>query len=80
MSRAAEAEKARMAPRSPPNLTVRTRTPDGPLTARHTVPTGFSAVPPPGPATPVTATVTSTPARARRPSAIAAATASLTAP
>ena len=31
-------------------------TPFGPATAIHTVPTGFSSVPPPGPATPVVAT------------------------
>src|SRR5688500_14346519 len=48
--------------------------------AKHTVPTGFCDVPPPGPAIPVTATATSAPARARAPSAIAHATASDTAP
>ncbi len=46
----------------------------------HTVPTGFSAVPPPGPAIPVVATARSTPLASRRPDAIARATGSLTAP
>ena len=52
----------------------------GRATANHTVPTGFSSVPPPGPAMPVTETAMSTPSRCSAPSAIARATASLTAP
>jgi len=48
--------------------------------AMATVPTGFSGLPPSGPAMPVTPTPTSTPARDRRPSAMASATGSLTAP
>ncbi len=48
--------------------------------ASHTVPTGFSGVPPPGPAIPLTATATSAPERSRAPSAIALTTGSLTAP
>ena len=49
-------------------------------TASHTVPTGLSGLPPPGPAMPVTATARSTPSAPLAPSAIARATASLTAP
>ena len=45
-----------------------------------TVPTGFTLVPPSGPAMPVTPTPTSTPAFLRAPAAICAAIASLTAP
>ena len=54
--------------------------PSGPATQRCTVPTGFSGVPPPGPATPVIPTPTSAPNRARAPSARATATSGLTAP
>ena len=43
-------------------------------------PTGFSSLPPPGPATPVTPTPTSAPRRARAPSASARATSAETAP
>ncbi len=46
----------------------------------YTSPTGFSAVPPPGPAMPVTETATSAPSRARAPAAIAAAVSAETAP
>jgi hypothetical protein len=48
--------------------------------AKHTSPTGFSGVPPAGPATPVTATATSAPLRAKAPAAISRAVASLAAP
>ena len=48
--------------------------------ASHTVPTGFSGVPPSGPAMPLTATARSTPIRSRAPLAIARTTSSLTAP
>ena len=54
--------------------------PCGPATLSQTRPTGFSSVPPPGPATPVTPTPTSAPSRARAPSASACATCSETAP
>ena len=54
--------------------------PVGPEACRKTSPTGFSAVPPPGPATPVTATAMSAPSRARAPLAIAAAVSAETAP
>ena len=48
--------------RSPGNCNRRTRrTRSGPSSARQTVPTGLSAVPPPGPAIPVTPTPTVTP-------------------
>ena len=50
------------------------------ITQNHTVPTGFSGVPPPGPATPVIATAVSAPNRCRAPAAIASATCSETAP
>src|SRR5207253_228994 len=66
--------------RPPMNLNVRDRRAAAVTAAMATVPTGFSAVPPPGPAMPVTPTPTSTPARDRMPSAIACATNSLTAP
>jgi hypothetical protein len=46
----------------------------------NTRPTGFSGVPPSGPAMPVTATPTSTPAAFSAPAAIAAAVSSDTAP
>ena len=48
--------------------------------ASHTVPTGLSGVPPPGPAMPVTATAKLAGERASAPSAIARATSALTAP
>ena len=48
--------------------------------ANQTSPTGFSGDPPPGPATPVIATVSSASERASAPSAIARATGSDTAP
>ena len=47
---------------------------------KHTVPTGLSSVPPPGPAIPVIATAVSAPKRLIAPSAIASATGSDTAP
>ena len=46
----------------------------------HTVPTGLSSVPPPGPAIPVIATDVSAPSRRSAPRAIAAATSEDTAP
>ena len=49
-------------------------------TAKCTSPTGFSAVPPPGPATPVIDSATSTASRERACSAMLRATSSLTAP
>ena len=49
-------------------------------TAMNTVPTGFSAVPPSGPAMPLTAIAQLAPVRARAPSAISITVASLTAP
>ena len=51
-----------------PGSSVRTAfSPSGPTAWAKTRPTGFSAVPPPGPATPVTATPTSAPSRSRTP-------------
>lgn len=62
-------------------VTVRwLRTAPATSTATQTVPTGFSALPPPGPAIPVMLTPTSAPSRVRAPVAISRATASLTAP
>jgi len=52
----------------------------GTAAAMATVPTGFSGVPPPGPAMPVIATAVSTPVARNTPSSIARATGSLTAP
>ena len=46
----------------------------------NTVPTGFSAVPPSGPAMPLTAMPQVAPVRARTPSAISSTVGSLTAP
>ena len=54
------AASERMTARSPVSLDVRHSVPRGPATAKQTMPTGFSAVPPPGPAMPVMATATST--------------------
>ena len=48
--------------------------------AVQTVPTGFAAVPPAGPATPLTATANSAPERSKAPCAMASTAASLTAP
>ena len=56
------------------------RRPSGPATEKQTRPTGFVAVPPPGPAMPVIPTPTSAPTRARAPSASASATSTDTAP
>ncbi len=75
-------DRSRIMGRSPANFRRRAFvSPDLAFeTANHTVPTGFSAEPPPGPATPVTETAISAPRRRRAPSAIAQAHASLTAP
>ena len=66
--------------RSPKKRKVRDEVPSADASATATVPTGFSAVPPVGPAIPVMPTPRSAPARYRMPSAIARATGSLTAP
>src|SRR5262249_40565998 len=66
--------------RSPGKRKRRSSVPAGVATAMCTVPTGFSAEPPPGPATPVTPTPIVVPARARIPSARPRATSMLTAP
>ena len=66
--------------RPPFRRSSRTNVPSGHAAATYTRPTGFCGVPPPGPATPVVETATSAPLRARRPSAISRAQASLTAP
>src|SRR6185503_17184058 len=56
------------------------RSASGVDTWKYTSPTGFSSVPPSGPATPVTATPTSTASRSLTPVAIASATSAETAP
>ena len=77
---AATAARPRIVSRSPGKSKRRSRSPIGPLACRKTSPTGFSSVPPPGPATPVTDTATSAPSRSRAPRAIAAAVSAETAP
>src|SRR6266700_4967723 len=72
--------RRRTEPRSPGKTKSALREPVGPSAWRKTRPTGFSSVPPPGPAMPVTATATSTPSRSRAPAAIAAAVSADTAP
>jgi hypothetical protein len=59
---------------------VSVRPPSASFTVKQTVPTGFSGVPPPGPAIPVIATAISAPKRCNAPAAIASATGSDTAP
>jgi hypothetical protein len=66
---------------SPGSRTVRVvARPSASRTLQHTVPTGFSSVPPSGPAIPVIATAVSASKRFSAPSAIASATGSDTAP
>jgi hypothetical protein len=73
--------RSRTIARSPGSWTVRsTRSPSTCATLRQTVPTGFSALPPSGPAIPVIPTPISAPKRAIAPSASAAATSGETAP
>ena len=73
--------RSRTIARSPGSCTVRSsRPPPASATLRQTIPTGFSGVPPPGPATPVMPTPTAAPKRAAAPSASAAATSGETAP
>jgi acetoin utilization deacetylase AcuC-like enzyme len=66
--------------RSPKSTRSRSNRPPGWATAQWTSPTGFSGVPPVGPAMPVMARATSAPQARRAPSAMAAATSALTAP
>src|SRR3954447_6480522 len=73
-------DRCRTEDREPGSTTERGCRPSGPTAHRCTVPTGFSGVPPPGPAIPVTPIPTSAPKRDRAPSASAAATCVLTAP
>ena len=74
-------ERSRMSARSPGSRTVRLRPrPSSSCTLQQTVPTGFSSLPPSGPAIPVMATAVSASKRRRAPSAIASATGSDTAP
>src|SRR5262249_43168917 len=70
----------RMLSRSPENRRVSERTPPALAQAKHTVPTGFSGVPPVGPATPVMDTATLALLRSSAPRAISLAVSSLTAP
>src|SRR5262250_1384960 len=69
-----------MATRSPSKRHRRTSTPSGVAQPMYTVPTGFSALPPSGPAMPVTARPHAEPEMRHTPSAMARATGSLTAP
>src|SRR5678816_4524021 len=57
-------------PRSPQSWWRLLRTPSAVAIAKHTSPTGFSGVPPSGPAMPVVATATSTPRAFLAPAAI----------
>src|SRR5207244_1193432 len=74
------AARRRISSRSPGNTRFTARVVVCTRAASHTVPTGFSGVPPPGPAIPVTAIVQSTENRRWVPSAIARTVSSETAP
>ena len=71
---------SRTAARSPSNFRVSLLSRPSTWNPNHTVPTGLSGVPPVGPATPVTATLTCARECRTAPNAIARATTSLTAP
>ena len=62
---AAWAARRRTISRSPGNTSLTARSSVPRQTANQTVPTGFSSVPPPGPATPVTPIPASAPKRSR---------------
>src|SRR5438046_9060721 len=79
-SSAACAARRRISSRSPGNTRRTARAAVWTRAANHTVPTGFSGVPPPGPAIPVTAMVQSAEKRRCAPSAIARTVSSETAP
>ncbi|HEX6868790.1 MAG TPA: hypothetical protein VF119_08280 [Candidatus Limnocylindrales bacterium] len=79
-SRAAAALSRLFSVRSPVQVNRLTVTPPASATAMYVRPTGFSAVPPSGPATPVTDTARSAPIRSRPPVAMATATWADTAP
>src|SRR5207249_6099926 len=66
--------------RSPEKRKRRLDTPPGTASATNTVPTGFAAVPPSGPAIPVIARPQGVPARSQTPRTIASAHGALTAP
>src|SRR3990167_10220547 len=70
----------RTAARSPAKCCTSLCTPAGVAQPNHTVPTGLSALPPVGPATPVTATATWARECCRAPCTMARTTGSLTAP
>src|SRR6476646_11956682 len=74
-------DRSRVSDRLPGNNNVRVVVPPSlSFTLKQTVPTGFSALPPPGPAIPVIAIAVSAPNRLSAPAAIASATGSDTAP
>src|SRR4051794_31739220 len=74
-------ERSRISARAPGSITLRViRRSPVPETEIHTVPTGFSSVPPPGPATPVTPMPSDASSLERAPSASASATSCETAP
>src|SRR5690606_25423370 len=79
-SSAATAERSRPSSRSPGTESRRASERVGVSAAMKTVPTGFSGVPPPGPATPLIATPHSAPVMRRMPEAMARTAGSLTAP
>src|SRR3954468_23158891 len=74
-------ERSRTSKRLPGSTNRRvSRAPSRVATEKHTVPTGLSSVPPPGPAMPVMPTPTSASSAAQAPSASASATSTDTAP
>ena len=80
MSSALSVASLRTRARSPPSCNRSTVTPCLSAQATYTSPTGFSFVPPPGPAMPVVATAISAPLYIRGPLATSKAVCSLTAP
>src|SRR5581483_748172 len=78
-SNAAFTANVRINCRSPGKINLRTLHSSASASAINTNPTGFSSLPPPGPAMPVMPTPSVVAARSRIPRAIAAATGSLTA-
>src|SRR3954454_6187393 len=79
-SSAAEALRRLLSERAPSHTNRRTSVPSAVAAATYVSPTGFWAVPPSGPAIPVTDTARSAPVRRRPPTAIAIATWAETAP
>src|SRR5262245_16836306 len=78
--RAVTVARRRIDSRSPGKTKSTLRSARGPAAWRYTRPTGFSSLPPPGPAIPVTASAISARRRSRAPAAIASAVSAETAP